>query len=283
MNSRAPIFIECTKKFNDATHITGGLVSQHEKLIQIAFNPDTVNDSGNNFPEFIFKSFKKALKHYCNAEHNWTLTGKHQITILFNYCNVDIDPLYIHLWLQKLDNPELRQYCSVWGRLKGGMDSSNKQSIQPLTPVATKFAKSGPALLAKLDARNAIFDKSAKSLEAVNKATLKRENLELQYKLVQNLDEYETKLADLDRTSDENLYKVAKKARLLLLYDRDSEELRLLSFPSPSHSPSPSLAPLILTPPCLIPSRDAVIIWPDLQISYRYHICHISPLIYFYA
>ena len=43
---------------------------------------------------------------------NYEASGKHNQEEFFNYCNGDTDILYLHCWLNKLNNPELSSYCA---------------------------------------------------------------------------------------------------------------------------------------------------------------------------
>jgi hypothetical protein len=120
-NQNQPIFVDTCAKFNSATFNSGGLVSDHAELLSAKIDTEKHNP-GKISPKQLFKLFNSNIKIYAEIMQRYTASGKHNGHDFFLYCHGNRNPLYLHLTLAKIGDPELNSYCNEGADLEG--DSS---------------------------------------------------------------------------------------------------------------------------------------------------------------
>ncbi len=99
IEARMPIFTQCTSKFNDWSINSGGLIVQREEFTAEGIDPETRNLSGPLPAVHAYKIFKDIRKDYAEASRRYELSGRHNEHDFFNYCNGDLNVLYLLLVL----------------------------------------------------------------------------------------------------------------------------------------------------------------------------------------
>jgi hypothetical protein len=121
-NENNAIYASAVEKFNDWSIPSGGLVANHEVLDKRKIDPDERNLSGPMTKQYAFKYFKDVVELYAPALNNKNKSGFNNPDI-WPYCRQNIDVLYLDLWLQKLDNPQLQRFCTEGAELPHFFDS----------------------------------------------------------------------------------------------------------------------------------------------------------------
>jgi hypothetical protein len=117
-NQNQPIFVDTCAKFNSATFNSGGLVSDHAELLSAKIDPEKHNP-GKISPKQLFKLFNSNIRIYAEIMQRYTASGKHNWHDFFLYCHGNRNPLYLHLILAKIGDPELNSYCNEGADLEG--------------------------------------------------------------------------------------------------------------------------------------------------------------------
>jgi hypothetical protein len=120
-NENNELYVAAVEKFNDCTLSSGGLVSDHQVLLTKRINPDAINP-GVMTVLYAHDAFKDLIVKYSEMSHNMERSGTHE-SEPWEYCKGNTDLLYIHLWLQKLDNPHLQQFCTEGNETPFSFDS----------------------------------------------------------------------------------------------------------------------------------------------------------------
>ena len=128
VNEKQPIFNDAVVLFNDSTHNSGGLVAEHEEFTSRRIDPEAVNNSGKITAAAAFRYFKDVRTSYAKAIVKYEQSGRHNKHDFFTYTQYDVDVLYLFMWLEKLNNPELTAYCAEGCELPGGLDTGHTVS-----------------------------------------------------------------------------------------------------------------------------------------------------------
>ena len=125
---RNPLFAEACAHFNDYSFNSRGLIAAHEVFTTLNINPEERNVSGSLSVERFFSMWKSTLKNYSETLRKFEQSGKHNGHDFWLYCQDNSDILYLHLWLNKLNNPELTAFCSESHIINVGFDSTSAPS-----------------------------------------------------------------------------------------------------------------------------------------------------------
>jgi hypothetical protein len=128
-NENNAIYATAVEKFNDWSIPSGGLVANHEILEKRRINPDKRNLSAPMTTQYAFKSLKEVVELYAPALNNKNRSGFNDPDI-WSYCQNNIDVLYLDLWLQKLDNPQLQRFCTEGAELPHFFDSGTSPTTK---------------------------------------------------------------------------------------------------------------------------------------------------------
>jgi hypothetical protein len=135
-NENNPVYTNAVSKFNDYSFSSGGLVTNHQILIDRKVDPDEVNSSGLMSIKYAYQYFRSVVDEYAPVVKNY---GD-----IWTFCP-DPDILYLHLWLEKLNNPNLQRFCAEGAELPHIYDSgAPTRSIIVPEPVSTSKKKNDP-------------------------------------------------------------------------------------------------------------------------------------------
>ncbi len=91
---RQDIFVTVTEQFNSSAN-SGGLVTNHEEYTERNIDSEAKNTSGEIKPKQPYDIFKTTIKAYALCLTKFEASGKHNSHDFYNYCQGDIDVLYL--------------------------------------------------------------------------------------------------------------------------------------------------------------------------------------------
>jgi hypothetical protein len=219
INSSLPLFVESVLNFNDSKKDSGGLISEHSEFIKRLIDPEEVNTSGFMSEQYAFTLFQAARKKYATIVPKYQASGQHNSHDFFLFCCGDIEPLYIHLWLQHIGNTELTNYCREGYEISNGFDSSITQISSDLnSPTSSYEEKVGykrncdkhfSEMAAASSKRNEFLKDMTRSTEDVQSSiafTNKQKAISEIMNQINGLEEVIDKLQDRKMIVSENLY-----------------------------------------------------------------------------
>ena len=180
--------------------------------------------------------FKDARELYSRAEIKWTASGKHQNHDFYSYCN-DVSALYLHLWLERLNHPNLSAYAKEGSDIQGGYDAGNPTSSIKVSIVSTPSSstssvdnKSGGKSEKNTSLNQALnlFKESSEGSKAMKDSgnayyvTIKRKvDEDTIASLLKSIDTIEAELEEIiDRTGAKYVRKSKELTRLLAQYEK---------------------------------------------------------------
>jgi hypothetical protein len=143
-NQNNPVYTNAVSKFNDYSFSSGGLVTNHQILMDRKVDPDEVNSSGLMSIQYAYQYFRNVVDEYALVVKNYSASGQH-LNDIWTFCKNDPDILYLHLWLEKLNHPNLQRFCAEGAELPHIYDSgAPTRSIIVPEPVSTSKKKNDP-------------------------------------------------------------------------------------------------------------------------------------------
>lgn len=107
-NHLNPIYVEAVRNLNSSMP-SGGLIAQHDILIEKQINPE-FTQSGQMTTEYAYTLMKEVINNYATAMKHKGQSGTHQHSF-WSFCKGNTDVLYLYLWMEHLNHPELERFC----------------------------------------------------------------------------------------------------------------------------------------------------------------------------
>lgn len=194
-----PSFVLGVDRYNDWSFNSGGLVEGRTEFLPrvgskicagfVGIDPEKPNTTGVMTCSIAWKLFQSVRKAYAIAIGRWTVSGKHNNQDFYDYCQGDLDVLYLYCWVNKSGNPELANFCAEGYEVDNGFDCGVKRGASGGEREDVKKVKKEvktPAaameLTETLKAKNELIrehNKQAADLNRIHSAKLTEETLSL--------------------------------------------------------------------------------------------------------
>jgi len=198
--SNQSIFTQCADRFNDCDdEDIGGLVSEHPSLLDAGINPLATNPVSITAKK-IYKYFNELKPKYKKCLQNYERSGQHNQHDFISYCFGDLDLLYLHLWMEKIGNPELQAFCSENDIMSNGVDTAASQlgssastTNSVVSQKVSKGSSSNQDLVLELKRRNELLSHGTSSVLELN-ATQQYESI------IRTIGEIEDQISKLEES-----------------------------------------------------------------------------------
>lgn len=175
--SNQSLFKEAVEKFNDYSICAGKLIKDHMLFQHIKV--DEVNHSGLLTSDRAYDILKAVRKKYADVVlPNFNASGHH--APFENFIQGDLDVLYLHFWLENLQNPSLTEFFGEGAKLDFGFDTSTTSAMN--TPIgfgatSTNSGSSGYSMKSGNKKRKAHEEDSIQLYYATKTEILKKESM----------------------------------------------------------------------------------------------------------
>lgn len=197
MGANASIWADVAENFNDPGYNVGPLVDNHPAFERRQMNPASMNKSEIT-PAKCQELFRDVMKQFSDMYRRFTNSGKHNNHDFWNYCQGKVDPLYLHLCLQKADT-EILSFCAEGAEHDDGVDSAEPDRSSGVGEFSTpsRVPESGSGSSTKKRKLSSIEESYSQFMDKKLAASVSESNESRMSFLNDEIDKLEDQIAEL--------------------------------------------------------------------------------------